>query len=439
MQALIRPNRYRWNSMSREERLKEAAMDFIRMCAEQGDGDSPRQLQAAPQLDPYPRASVASVARPMLPTVIRQGQTESSFQSDDPENSRVSKKPVMKRKVLRRTPDGEVQVTDESITSETESNNPSVQQSSPECENLNQRMYLLNAQEEEEECVEGNRPQSSPGSVCSWSPSEESRHQCSRKESQSLSSSSFEQDFILTAHPKSFILPKLEQLNRNRTKTDRVARYLEHKHNWESLRLPGEDPRKGVRWSIREQMLYKSELPPKAQPVYIPNNYLVPTEKKRSALRWGIRYPPAPSPRYQEPIGPCVNPAEACERSSATRSARARSYPRGGGCRRRAPSAVPRASFQTGNDAPCPEERQGCYVIRVSLAQPKTATSGRGGKAERSGPREEAAEPPPLRSISIATVAAVPPHSSGCKERVVAPAWFPQARNCRCRSGSLPL
>uniref|UniRef100_A0A8C6XA11 HYLS1 centriolar and ciliosis associated n=1 Tax=Naja naja TaxID=35670 RepID=A0A8C6XA11_NAJNA len=284
MQALIRPNRYRWNSMSREERLKEAAMDFIRMCAEQGDGDSPRQLQMAPQLDPYPRASVASVARPMLPAMIRQGQTESSFQSDL-ENSRVSKKPVMKRKVLRRTPDGEVQVTDESITSETESNNPSVQQSSPECENLNQRMNL----QEEEQCNVENQPQSSPGSVYSWSPSEESQNQCSRRESQSLSSSSFEQDFILTGHPKSFILPKLEQLNRNRMKTDRVARYLEHKHDWESLRLPGEDPRKDVRWSIREQMLYKSELPPKAQPVYIPNNYLVPTEKKRSALRWGIR------------------------------------------------------------------------------------------------------------------------------------------------------
>lgn len=289
MQALVRPNRYRWNSMSREERLKEAAMDFIRMCAEQGDGDSPRQLQVAPQLDPYPRASVASMARPMLPTMIRQGQTESSFQSDNLENSRVSKKPVMKRKVLRRTPDGEMQVTDESIISESESNNPSVHQPSPECENVNQRMYLLNAQEKEEECNEENQPQSSPGSVCSWSPSEESQNQCSRKESQSLSSSSFEQDFILTGYPKSFILPKLEQLNRNRMKTDRVARYLEHKHDWESLRLPGEDPRKGVRWSIREQMLYKSELPPKAQPVYIPNNYLVPTEKKRSALRWGIR------------------------------------------------------------------------------------------------------------------------------------------------------
>lgn len=291
MQALIRPNRYRWNSMSREERLKEAAMDFIRMCAEQGDGDSPRQLQAAPQLDPYPRASVASVARPMLPTMIRQGQTHSSFQSDNQsENSRVSKKPVMKRKVLRRTPDGEVQVTDESIISETESNNPSVQQSSPECENLNQRMHLRNAQEKEEECNEENQPQSSPGSVYSWCPSEESQNQCSRKESQSLSSSSFEQDFILTGHPKSFILPKLEQLSRNRMKTDRVARYLEHKHDWESLRLPGEDPRKDVRWSIREQMLCKSELPPKpVQSVYIPNNYLVPTEKKRSALRWGIR------------------------------------------------------------------------------------------------------------------------------------------------------
>ncbi|XP_007431104.1 hydrolethalus syndrome protein 1 [Python bivittatus] len=286
MQALIRPSRYRWTSMSREEQLKEAAMAFIRLCAEHGDGDSPRQPHVAPQLDPYTRASVASVARPTLPVAIKQGQAESSLQSDNPEDSRVSKKPVMKRKVLRRTPDGEVQVTDESIISETESNSPG----NPEYENLSQRMYLLNAQEEEES-EEENQPHNSPKSeaVYSWSTTEESRSQGSRRESQSHSTSSFEQDLILAGHPKSFILPRLEQLSRNRMKTDRVARYLEHKHDWESLRLPGEDARKGVRWSIREQMLYKSELPPKAQHVYIPNNYLVPTEKKRSALRWGIR------------------------------------------------------------------------------------------------------------------------------------------------------
>ncbi|XP_063167016.1 centriolar and ciliogenesis-associated protein HYLS1 [Candoia aspera] len=283
MQALIRPSRCRWTSMSREEQLKEAAMAFIRLCAEHGDGDSPRQPHASPQLDPYTRASVASVARPTLPVAIKQGQAESSLQSENPEDSRVSKKPVMKRKVLRRTPDGEVQVTDESVTSETESNGPS----DPECEDLSQRMYLLNAQEEGEE----DQPHGSPEleAACSWSTSEESQSQGSRREGQSRSTSSLEQDLILAGHPKSFILPRLEQLSRNRMKTDRVARYLEHKHDWESLRLPGEDPRKGVRWSIREQMLYKSELPPKAQHVYLPNNYLVPTEKKRSALRWGIR------------------------------------------------------------------------------------------------------------------------------------------------------
>ncbi|XP_062995146.1 centriolar and ciliogenesis-associated protein HYLS1 [Elgaria multicarinata webbii] len=290
MAALMRPDRYRWASMSHEDQLKEAAMAFIRLCAEQGDGDSPRQPRITPQVDPYTRASVASVARPTLPVTIKHLQTETTLQTETPNNSRVSRKPVMKRKVLRRRPDGEVQVTDESIVSEPESSSPS----DPEYGDLSQRIYNLNTQqqqqqeeEEEEESEEESEPSSSPESEVpySWRTTEES--QSSQRGSRS--SASFEQDLILAGHPKSFILPRLEQLSRNRMKTDRVARYLEHKHDWESLRLPGEDLRKGVRWSIREQMLYKSEMPPRPQHIYIPNNYLVPTEKKRSALRWGIR------------------------------------------------------------------------------------------------------------------------------------------------------
>ncbi|XP_061448326.1 centriolar and ciliogenesis-associated protein HYLS1 [Rhineura floridana] len=289
MEALMGPDRYRWASMSREDQLKEAAMTFIRLCAEQGEGDSPRKTHAAPQLDPYTRASVASLARPALPVMIRHLQTGSALQSKTPEVPRVARKPVMKRKVLRRRPDGEVEVTDESIISEPETSSPS----DPECGELSQRMYSLKTQQEVEE--ESSEEESGP-SICpeseiaySWRTTEESQSRGSQRESQRRSITTYEQDLIIAGHPKSFILPRLEQLSRNRMKTDRVARYLEHKHDWESLRLPGEDPRKGVRWSIREQMLYKSELPPRAQHIYIPNNYLVPTEKKRSALRWGIR------------------------------------------------------------------------------------------------------------------------------------------------------
>nr|XP_028563228.1 hydrolethalus syndrome protein 1 isoform X1 [Podarcis muralis] len=286
METFMGLDRPRWASMSHEDRLKEAAMAFIRLCAEQGEGDSPRKMCFAPQLDPYTRASVASLVRPTLPVKIRHLHSGPTLQAKTPEEPRVARKPIIKRKVLRRRPDGEVEVTDESITSTPETSS----QSDPEYGELSQRMHSLKTQQEKEESEEESEPSICPESETAYSwITTESQSQSSQRESQSRSSTSYEQDLIVAGHPKSFILPRFDQLSRNRMKTDRVARYLEHKHDWESLRLPGEDPRKGVRWSIREQMLCKSELPPRAQHIYIPNNYLVPTEKKRSALRWGIR------------------------------------------------------------------------------------------------------------------------------------------------------
>lgn len=288
MEAMMGTGPYQGTSTSREDHLKEIAMAFMRLCAQHGGGDNSERPQGALQQDPYARASVAAMPRPrpIHPAMVRHLQPEPALQPAMPRDSRIFRKPVMKRKVLRRMPDGELQVTDESVTSETESSSPS----DPEYRELSQRRDHL--EEEEEEKSEGEcEPNSSPESEtsCSCGTSGDSQSQCSQREIRSHSSASYEQDLILTGYPKSFILPKLDQISRNRMKTDRVARYLEHKHDWESLRLPGEDHRKGVRWSIREQMLYKSQYPPRAQHVYIPNNYLVPTEKKRSALRWGIR------------------------------------------------------------------------------------------------------------------------------------------------------
>ncbi|XP_054853846.1 centriolar and ciliogenesis-associated protein HYLS1 [Eublepharis macularius] len=260
-------------TMNYEDRLK-AAMAFIRLCVEHGGGDSPRQGHVPPY-------TAASVTRPMLPMMLKP-----TLQPEISEEPRVPRKPVMKRKVLRRRPDGEIQVTDESITSEPESSSLS----DPEYGDLSQRTLHQNTKEDEES-EEECEPKTSPESetAYSWRTSEDSHSQGSQRESRCQSSPSSEQDLIITGHPKSFILPRSEQLNQNRMKTDRVARYLEYKHDWESLRLPGEDSRKNVRRNIREQMLYKTEFPPRSQHTYIPNKYLVPTEKKRSALRWGIR------------------------------------------------------------------------------------------------------------------------------------------------------
>ncbi|XP_053125410.1 centriolar and ciliogenesis-associated protein HYLS1 isoform X2 [Hemicordylus capensis] len=289
MQALVEPDQYRWSSTSKEDQLKEAALAFIRLCAEQGEGDAPRQARIPPQLDPYTRASVA---RPMHPVMVRHMQAQPTVRPEIPEVPRV-RKPLLKRKVLRRRPDGEVQVTDESVTSEPESSSLSDPGyvDARQRKNTQEEVVEEESESEEEDGSEGEcDPNSSPESEIPYSwRTTGSQSQSSPGESQSRSTASYEQDLIIASHQKSFILPRLDQLSRNKMKTDRVARYLEHKHDWESLRLPGEDPRKSVRWSIREQMLCKSEFPPRSQHIYIPNNYLVPTEKKRSALRWGIR------------------------------------------------------------------------------------------------------------------------------------------------------
>ncbi|NXJ16689.1 HYLS1 protein, partial [Odontophorus gujanensis] len=50
------------------------------------------------------------------------------------------------------------------------------------------------------------------------------------------------------------------------------------------------DQRKDLRCCIRGQMLTQSSHPSKPQRTYVPNTYTVPTDKKRAALRWGVRW-----------------------------------------------------------------------------------------------------------------------------------------------------
>ncbi|NWU72309.1 HYLS1 protein, partial [Pterocles burchelli] len=50
------------------------------------------------------------------------------------------------------------------------------------------------------------------------------------------------------------------------------------------------EQRQELRWAIREQMLYKAPLAPRPQQPPVPNAYVVPTDKKRAALRWEVRW-----------------------------------------------------------------------------------------------------------------------------------------------------
>lgn len=91
--------------------------------------------------------------------------------------------------------------------------------------------------------------------------------------------------------PTALIRPMSQEPNRQHLKkTDPVSRYHQYNSSWQSHRAPGEKNHKGLRWGVREQMLYHDEVVTKKQPkVFIPNNYSVPSDKKRKNLRWQIR------------------------------------------------------------------------------------------------------------------------------------------------------
>ncbi|XP_004689175.2 PREDICTED: hydrolethalus syndrome protein 1 [Condylura cristata] len=277
MEELMGPDRQKWAKMDPEERMLAAATAFTHICAGQGEGDVRREAQ----YDPYSKASVTPGTQSTLPVQPQYPHMESSATSGTmSEASQRLRKPVMKRKVLRRKADGEVLVTDESIISESESGT----ESDMDLWDLRQRLMSLQFQEDRESPVDNSQKFHLP---CEYEGISQEQLICYLQR-EGMGPPAYEQDLIVASRPKSFILPRLDQLSRNRGKVDRVARYFEYKRDWDSMRLPGEDHRKELRWGVREQMLCRE---PQSKPhhIYVPNNYLVPTEKKRSALRWGVR------------------------------------------------------------------------------------------------------------------------------------------------------
>ncbi|XP_069737909.1 centriolar and ciliogenesis-associated protein HYLS1-like [Phaenicophaeus curvirostris] len=189
-----------------------------------------------------------------------------------PEDQRGSRRMVMKRKVLRHRPDGGVEVFDESG-------------SSTNTRSLRQKM-LHHRPSPEDSSSEGEIESSNTSHP--WWPRRDSP--CFLPADLGSQSSHDSHYRAAAEQPKSFIPPRFELLGRNRGKTDCVAKYFEYKRDWEKFGIPGEDRWKEVRWGIREKMLCEPELPHRPQHLPIPNNYTVPTEKKRAALCWKVRW-----------------------------------------------------------------------------------------------------------------------------------------------------
>ncbi|XP_069326814.1 centriolar and ciliogenesis-associated protein HYLS1 [Eulemur rufifrons] len=281
MEELMGPDGQKSASVDPQERMWAASTAFTHICAGEGEGDVRREAQSI-QYDPYSKASITPGKRSALPFQLQYPHVKSNVTSEIvSEASQRFRKPVMKRKVLRRKPGGEVLVTDESIVSESESGI----ESDPDLWDLRQRLMNLQFQEDKESPVDSSQRFNLPNEYQGIS-QDQLIHYLQRE---GMGPPAYEQDLMVASRPKSFILPRLDQLSRNRGKVDRVARYFEYKRDWDSIRLPGEDHRKELRWGVREQMLCRPEPQSKPQHVYVPNNYLVPTEKKRSALRWDVR------------------------------------------------------------------------------------------------------------------------------------------------------
>lgn len=106
----------------------------------------------------------------------------------------------------------------------------------------------------------------------------------SEKSSDVASSAGFSS--VTDGRPKSVILAPRFQKNK---KCDPVNRYHELRDYWALHKIPGETKHSELRWFIKERMMHHDQIEHRPRKVYVPNDYVVPTEKPRHSLRWQIR------------------------------------------------------------------------------------------------------------------------------------------------------
>lgn len=210
MEELMGPSGQKWANMDPEERMLAAATAFTHICAGQGEGDVRRDARSI-QYDPYSKASVTPGKRLALPVQLQYPHVESNATSVTvSEPSQRLRKPVMKRKVLRKKPDGEVLVTDESIISESESGT----ESDMDLWDLRQKLMSLQFQEDMDSPDDIPQKFTLPNEYQGIS---QDQLICYLQR-EGMGPPAYEQDLIVASRPKSFILPRLDQLSRNRAR-----------------------------------------------------------------------------------------------------------------------------------------------------------------------------------------------------------------------------
>ncbi|XP_038670595.1 hydrolethalus syndrome protein 1 homolog isoform X1 [Scyliorhinus canicula] len=182
-----------------------------------------------------------------------QKQYENSSTSSPEAPSESNRKPILRRKVLRRK-NGQLHVCDESMISETDSDAVS------ELGQRISRFRTLNNEAEFDRESEEVSSTSDAGSITGRRPN--SAQPFFTRDLWSSRPGGTDGYGCISNAPKSFIRPLMDHPHtRNIKKSDPVAKYFEYKRNWETFKAPGEKDRKELRWGIREQMFYKNQLP----------------------------------------------------------------------------------------------------------------------------------------------------------------------------------
>lgn len=209
--------------------------------------------------DPYADASIDFGSRPALPVYQRE-----------------SKRLVMKRKVLRHRPDGRVEVSDESLNMEPDSNV--------------EPWSLGYCRTSVDDTISEGEIEASSGTLEDYLHYDEDDDDWLVEDSPCSHLGDFGSDTISEyafpgRRPTGSSVPQAER----RKRTDRVARFNQYKRDWARFCFPGQDSHQDLRWAMRKQML-QSGLPRRAQKRMVPNTYVVPTMKKRDSLRSGVHW-----------------------------------------------------------------------------------------------------------------------------------------------------
>lgn len=206
----------------------------------------------------------------------RESLSSTLLDTEDPDETLKKVNPMrpdsaMKRKVVRKR-DGSSRIFDESASTHDGSVLSDIT-------DLEDKVRNLPVTDDDRLSVNSSRPASSMSY---------------KKQQRSKSASSINSTSSLLSDIPGGVLPSFIRLanshphTKNLMKCDPVSRFHQFNKEWQRGKVPGESGHSNLRWNVRERMLH-CEVFEKPRRQHTTNDYVVPTDKKRQALRWKVR------------------------------------------------------------------------------------------------------------------------------------------------------